>query len=111
MVLPFPNVEAHLPNGRQTKADAHPQTPNPHLTFAKKAFRGHIQLSILRLPGSGVTNEILAKGSAAGKLPDHQVELWITAIVEEKYLIVKSSDPRVKETENSQSLEEDSTDH
>lgn len=110
-VLLYLKAEAHLPNGRQSKADAHPQSPNPHLTFENKKFRGDIRLSILRLPGSGVTDEMLAKGSAAGKLPDAKVDVWITAILEHKYLIVKTSDSRLQDQESSEVLEEEPGDH
>lgn len=54
---------------------------------------------------------MLAKGSAAGKLPDAKVDVWITAILEHKYLIVKTSDSRLQDQESSEVLEEEPGDH
>lgn len=89
-------TEAHLPGGRKLQSDTHPQGPNPHITLPRKKFRSGVKLAILRLPDSKVTDEILSKGAAAGKLPDSQVKIWIEDIITNKYLIVKSTDCRLQ---------------
>ncbi|EGG12915.1 uncharacterized protein MELLADRAFT_101494 [Melampsora larici-populina 98AG31] len=88
-------IEAHLPGGRQIKSDTHPQGPNPQVTLQTRNYRSGASLAILRLPDSQVTDEMLSKGCAAGKLPDAQVQIWIDDIVAGRYMIVKSTDPRL----------------
>ncbi|EGG01601.1 uncharacterized protein MELLADRAFT_92025 [Melampsora larici-populina 98AG31] len=86
-------IEAHLPGGRQTKTDTHPQTPNPQETLKTRTYRGDIQLKIQRQPDSRVTDEMLARGSAAGRLSDDKVKIWIEDILAKRYLVVKASTP------------------
>lgn len=59
------------------------------MIIKKKIYRSDIHLEIQRLPGSVVTDEMLAKGSAAGKLPVDKVKLWIEDIVANRYVVVK----------------------
>lgn len=59
-----------------------------------------MQLAILRVPGCKVTDEMLPRGAAAGKLSGQQVETWINAVVEKTYLIVKAEDPRLLQENN-----------
>ena len=65
------------------------------MVLPTKKYRSGVELAILRLPNSKVTDDMLSKGCAAGKLPDRQVKLWIDDIIAGRYLVVTAKDPHL----------------